>query len=224
MKSNKFTFLTDPAIQAVQWGGSYKLKAERNRAYLFIGLLSLCVLGLSLAVAVLATVHTVIPVVSVVDANGHVVKQQVVTPESLTGEESFVQSQVHDFVMYCNTFDPSWRQRFADLCRLHATQDVAKQYDAETSPDNTANPYYQLGTGGRRFPKITGITSLSKNTYQVAFQSILEKPGQGPKVEYYTALVSFIFTNKPRALDDRWENALGFAVTAYRKDQELSRQ
>jgi type IV secretion system protein VirB8 len=147
-----------------------------------------------------------------------------VNKEVLTGQESFIQSQVYDFVMYCNTFDPHWRQRFADLCRLHSTQSVAQQYDAETSAENPNNPYYQVGQGGRRYPRITGITSLGKDAYQVSFQSILEKPGSEPKTEYYTALVRYTFTFKPLALGDRWENALGFAATAYRKDQELSRQ
>jgi type IV secretion system protein VirB8 len=101
---------------------------------------------------------------------------------------------------------------------------VARQYDQETSPDNTNNPYYQLGQSGRRYPKITGITPLSKDAYQVAFQLITEKPGASAQTDYYTGLVRFTFTLKPLALGDRWENPLGFAATAYRKDQELSRQ
>ncbi|MBV6795847.1 type IV secretion system protein [Xanthomonas euvesicatoria] len=224
MKFGKKTFLGDKETQSAQLGGSNKLKQERNRAYLLIGLLLFVVGGMASAVTVLANIHTVIPVVSVIDANGHVVKQQVVNKEAITGQESFVQSQVYDFIMYCNTFDPDWRQHFADLCRLHSTQTVAGQYDAETSPDNPNNPYYQLGQGGRRYPKITGITSLGKDAYQVSFQSITEKAGSPPKTDYYTALVRYAFTFKPLALGDRWENALGYATTAYRKDQELSRQ
>lgn len=224
MKFGTRTFLGDSKTQTAQLGGSNKLKQERNRAYLLIGLLLFVVGGLASAVTVLANIHTVIPVVSIIDGNGHVVKQQLVNAETITGQESFVQSQVYDFIMYCNTFDPDWRQRFSDLCRLHATQAVAALYDAETSPDNPNNPYYQLGSGGRRYPKITGITSLGKDAYQVSFQSITEKPGSAPKTDYYTALVRYTFTFKPLALGDRWENALGFAATAYRKDQELSRQ
>ncbi|CAL8481732.1 VirB8/TrbF family protein [Caballeronia sp. S22] len=220
----KGTFLGDESTRRIQLGGSNKLKQERNRAYLFIGLLLFVIGGMASAITVLANIHTVIPVVSVLDANGHVVKQQVVNKETISGQESFVQSQVYDFIMYCNTFDPDWRQRFADLCRLHSTQAVAAQYEAETSADNTNNPYYQLGQGGRRYPKITGITSLGKDAYQVSFQSITEKSGSPPKVDYYTALVRYTFTFKPLALGDRWENALGYATTAYRKDQELSRQ
>lgn len=220
----KRTFKDDPKIKSMQLGGLNKLKQERNRAYLFIGLLMFVVGGMASAITVLSNIHTVIPVVSVIDANGHVVKQQVVNKETITGQETFVQSQVYDFVMYCNTFDPDWRQRFADLCRLHSTQAVASQFDAETSPDNPNNPYYQLGQGGRRYPKITGITSLGKDAYQVSFQLITEKPGSPTKTDYYTALVRYTFTLKPLALGDRWENALGYATTAYRKDQELSRQ
>jgi type IV secretion system protein VirB8 len=204
-------------------GGSNKLKQERNRAYLLIGLLLFVVGCMASGLSVLANVHTVIPVISVIDGNGHVVKQQVVNRDTITGLESFVQSQVYDFIMNCNTFDPAWRQRYADLCRLHSTQEVAHQYDAETSSDNERNPYYLVGHAGRRYPRITGITSLGKDAYQVSFQSITEKAGAEPKTEYYTALVRYTFTYKPLALGDRWENPMGFAATAYRKDQELSR-
>jgi len=224
MKGGAHTALGDSATQAVQLGGTNRLKQERNRAYLFIGLLLFVIGGLASAVTVLASIHTVIPVVSVVDTNGHVVKQQVVSRETITGQDAFVQSQVYDFIMYCNTFDPDWRQRFADLCRLHSTQAVAALYDKETSAENPNNPYYQIGPGGRRYPKITGITSLGKDAFQVSFQSITEKSGSPPKTDYYTALVQSTFTFKPLAIGDRWENALGFATTAYRKDQELSRQ
>lgn len=224
MNAGLKTFRGDAATQAIQLGGTNKLKQERNRGYLLIGLLLICVAALAGAVAVLAKIHTVIPVVSVLDANGHVVKQEIASKESLTAHESFVQSQVHNFVRYCNTFDPDWRQRYADLCRLHSTQEVARQYDALTAAENPANPYYHLGVGGRRVPKITAITSIGENAYQVSFQSILEKPGAEPKTEYYTALVRYTYTFKPLAIGDRWENPLGFAATAYRKDQELSRQ
>lgn len=218
------TFRGDSQTQASQLGGSNKLKQQRNRSYLWNGLQAVSLIALAATVYRLADVHTVIPVVSVMDGNGHVVKQQVVNRETITGQESFVQSKVYDFIMYCNTFDLAWRQRFDDLCRLHATQGVARQYEAETDPENQNNPYYLIGQGGRRYPRITGITSLGKDAYQVSFQSITEKAGTEPKTEYYTAMVRYTFTFKPLALGDRWENALGFAATAYRKDQELSRQ
>jgi type IV secretion system protein VirB8 len=224
MNKRPMTFVGDQLVRKHQLGQADKLRLERNRAYLFSVASLLCVTALALAVTVLANQRVVIPVVSVIDANGHVIKQQIVNPQSIVAQDSFIQSQVYSFVTYCNTFDPNWRQHYADLCRLHSTPEVARQYDQETSPDNTSNPYYQLGQSGRRYPRITGITALSKDAYQVAFQLITEKPGASPQTDYYTGLVRFTFTLKPIALGDRWENPLGFTATAYRKDQELSRQ
>lgn len=222
--SGKNTFKTDSVVQQAQLGGRNKDKQERDRAYLF-GAFMVILLALSIICnAVLAKIHTVIPVVTTIDTNGHVIKQHVVSKETISGLDSFVESQVHDFITACNTFDPEWRQRNADLCRLHSTEAVAKQYDLETAPDNPSNPYYLIGQGARRYPKITAINSLDKGAYQVEFQSITEKPGAERKVEYYTALVRNTFSFQPLALGDRWENPLGFAVTSYSKNQKLSSQ
>jgi len=222
VKAGSHTYCADALVRATQLGGVNKLRQERNRAYVFNGLVLACLVGLSAAVWRLAEVHTVVPVVAVVDANGHVVKQTVVSSDTIASLDSVVQSQVHDFVTYCNTFDPAWRQHYADLCRLHATPQVAQQYDAETAAGNPANPYYVVGRGGRRYPRITGITSLGGRAYQVSFQSITERAGTEPTTEYYTALVQYTFTFRPLAVADRWVNPLGFAATAYRKDQELA--
>lgn len=220
--SGKNTFKNDPVIQQVQLGGANKVKQERDPAYMFVALLVILLALSIVGNVVLAKVHTVIPVVTSIDANGHVVKQQVVSKETISGLDSFVESQVHDFITACNTFDPAWRQRNADLCRLHATDAVAKQYDLETAADNPNNPYYLIGQSARRYPKITAINSLGKHAYQVEFQSITEKPGAERKVEYFTALVRNTFSFQPLALGDRWENPLGFAATSYNKNQKLS--
>lgn len=219
-----FTFTSDQTIRHGQLATKNQLLIERNRAYLLVILLLICVGALACAVTVLANIHTVVPVVSVVDSNGHVIKQEVIQKDSLTAQDSLIQGKIHDFITHCNTFDSAWRQRYADLCRLHSSTAVAEQYDRETAPENTSNPYYVIGQNGRRYPKITSISALEKDAYRVSFQLITEKPGAAPSVEFYTALVRFTFTLKPLALGDRWENALGFAALSYRKDQELSAQ
>ncbi|PRP68795.1 type VI secretion protein [Chromobacterium amazonense] len=205
-------------------GGSNKVRRERNRAYLFGGLLLLCLAGALVAVTVLSVIHTVIPVIAVLDNNGHVIKQQVVQKDAIVAEEAIVQSNLHAFVRDCNTFDPAWRQHLSDLCRLRSTPAVAEQYDREIAPDNPQNPYYQLPSGGKRRAQITGFSKLEDNAYQVMFKSLTERPGAEPLVDYFTALVRFNFTAQPMALGDVWENPLGFVVTAYRRDQELSRK
>jgi len=222
--SGNYTFKNDPQTRAALLGGSNRVRQERDRAYLCIvslmGLLALSIV----ANVVLAKIHTVIPVVTSIDANGHVVRQEVVSKEAITGMSSFVENQVHHFITVCNTFDPAWRQYYADMCRLYSGDAVARQYDRETAKDNAANPYYLIGSGARRYPKITAISPLEENVYQVEFQSITEKPGSPVRVEYFTALVRSTFSLQPLALGDRWENPLGFVATSYSKHLKLSRQ
>ena len=219
--AGQHTLKADPALRITVLGGANKVRQERDRALLF-GLLLMVLLALSVAANfVLATIHTVIPVVTSIDANGHVVKQQVVRRETLTALSSFVENQVYHFITACNTFDPAWRQYYADLCRLHSTEAVARQYEQETAKNNPGNPYYQVGAAGRRYPKITAINPLEENAWQVEFQSITEKPGTPARVDYYTALVRHHFTLVPLALGDRWENPLGFAATSYSKNLTL---
>ena len=218
------TLKSDPLTRTTVLGGTLKVRQERDRAYLCIVLLMLLLSLSIIANVVLAKIHTVIPVVASIDANGHVVKQQVVSREAITGLGSFVENQIHHFITVCNTFDAPWRQYYADMCRLYSADGVARQYDQETAKDNPANPYYLIGAGGRRYPKITAINPLEENAYQVEFQSITEKPGSPARVEYFTALVRSTFSLQPLALGDRWENPLGFVATSYSKNQKLSRQ
>lgn len=224
MRAGNKTYIDDPLVRTIQADGLHKLKQARNRAFVVVFVLLVCVAMLASAIVVLSNLRTVIPVVAVLDADGHIVRQAVVDKERMIAEESFVQGQVYNFIVYCNTFDPAWRQHYSDLCRLHASEDVARQYADETAPDNHDNPYYLIGHHSRRFPRITAIAKLNSDTYQVSFQSITEHAGNTKQVDYYTALVRYVFTAKPLALGDRWENPLGFAAIAYRKDQELSRQ
>ncbi|AIY44193.1 hypothetical protein LT85_p014 (plasmid) [Collimonas arenae] len=222
----KNTFKDDPKTQQTQVGGVNKVKVERNRSNLFGAGCIIAIVSLGVAVAYLAANQKVIPVVSVLDANGHVIKQQVVTKETITGLESFVESDINTFITACNTFDPNWRQRNADLCRLHSTVSVAKQYDHETAADNPDNPYYKLQPGARRYPVITAINPLGdkRDAYQVEFKSVTKDKDGVETSEYYTAMIRNIYTFKPLALGDRWENPLGFASTSYSKSQRFSAQ
>lgn len=208
----------------VETGGIAKIKVQRDRAYVgFAMLFALCML-MGWIIALLAESRVVVPVVTVIDARGHVVQQTIVTPETIKAHDAVVESKVHDFISYCNTFVPEERQRFSDLCRLHSTDAVAQQYEAEIAPENVRNPYYEVGPKGRRTPRITAINKIGDNGYQVAWESTVERPGVEPKVEYFNAVVRWAVTGKPLPLGDRWENGIGFVATSYLKSQELSRK
>jgi type IV secretion system protein VirB8 len=134
-----------------------------------------------------------------------------------------IHNELHQYAIHRNTVDPMDRQRLADRVHLHSSQEVGREYDFEMSADNPGNPYYLVGPNGKRTVEVTGISLLNRETGQVSFKTVTRKSGSEPKTEFWTAIVRFTFTGKPLALNDRWENPLGFAVTAYRRDQELSR-
>lgn len=223
MFKRKHTYVEDEQTRKVQTAGIETVKAQRNRAYAFSALVLLAITGLSGAVVVLSRMQTVVPVISTIDSStGHVVKVQVLTPDSLTHMEAQEHTELHDYVRNRNIIDFSDRQRLSDLVRLHSCTDAAKEYDYETSADNPNNPYYQVGQGGKRTVDVTGISLLNKTTGQVTFTTTTSKAGVDPKVDFFTAIIGFRFTGNPLAIKDRWENPHGFCVTSYRRDQELS--
>lgn len=199
-----------------------QMKKERNTAYFYCFLIVICCLCLSVVLVVLAKIHTVVPVIAVVDAHGHVIKQSTVSSEKMMADERVVESEIYNFITYCNTYDVAWRQHYADVCRLHASDDIAKHYTNEITQKNNNNPYQGLDKNSRIYPQINGIHRIAEQQYEVAYQLITEKSGQVIKTDYFRAFIQYVFTGQPLVLGDRWENALGFAVTNYRKERELN--
>lgn len=229
-KDKKNTISSESTIEAKQVAGRSKLRHERNRSYFLNVLLLLVIAVQAVGLMMLSEWQTVIPVISVIDSNGNVVKQEVVSKESIMADEAMVQREIYAFIQSANTFDLNWRQHYADLTHIRSTPTVAQQYDLEISNTSPDNPYYLLPNSRARWvPKITGINILAKDMVQVKIQLILDDPTPEERKEskyirslYYTALVKYTFTGTPLSLGDRWENPLGFVVTSYRKDQELS--
>lgn len=224
------TIISDSSIEKRQADGRNKLRHERNRSYFLNVFLLLVIAVQAVGLMVLSEWQKIIPVITMVDANGHVLKQEVVSKESIMANEAMVQREIFAFIQAANTFDVTWRQHYSDLTHIRATPAVAQQYDLEISNTSPENPYYLLPNKRSRFvPKITGINTIATDMVQVKFQLILDDPTPEERKEskqikplYYTALVKYTFTGIPLSLGERWENPLGFVVTSYRKDQELS--
>lgn len=223
MNKHTQTYLDNPAIRRQQEQGLTEVKLARNRAYALIVLLLGVIAAQVAALILLMPLKTVVPALATIDtSSGHVVKVALVSPEELAAQKSVILNELHDYILQRNTLDADDRQRLSDLVRIHSTDAVAREYDIELSPENPSNPYYTLPAGARRFVEISAVNLLNQNTGQVQFKTRTGKPGNNPKTDYFTAIVKFEFTGTPRAVGDRWENPLGFAVTAYRVDQQLS--
>jgi type IV secretion system protein VirB8 len=218
------TFKKDEETRRQHLVESRKLRQERNRALFGHVLYATAILGLTAAVVVLSNIHTVIPVVTVIDAKGNVLKQRVVDKDNVAAEEALIESDLYSFVNACNTFDPRTRQALSDTCHLFSSPEVAKQYEKEISPDNPDNPYAHLSEKSWISAQAYGINKIGE-TYQVSFTSEYhETPTSEPVKTNFVATVKVAHTLVPRQLGDRWVNPLGFIATTYRKNEELIRR
>ncbi|PMU22988.1 MULTISPECIES: type IV secretion system protein [unclassified Pseudomonas] len=201
-----------------------KVKQERNRSYFLNGAFALALLGSAIAIAFLAETKTFVNVVTVIGADGEVLKQRTVTAENVDKEQAVIEGVLFDFIRACNTFDPRRKQQLSDTCHTYMTRNVAVEYEKEISPDNARNPYASLGENDWIEAQPKRMNKVG-DEYQVIFLSTNHKWGdKEPRVTSYLATIKVAHTMVPRALGDRWENPFGTLATLYRKSEELSRQ
>ena len=117
-----------------------KTKQERNRSLLAQGVQAVVILGLGFAVASLANSKTYIPVVTVLGADGEVLKQRVIDQDNVGKEDAVTEKVLFDMIRACNTFDLRRKQQLSDTCHTYMTPDVAAEYEKELSPENPTNP------------------------------------------------------------------------------------
>ncbi|MHB9376186.1 VirB8 family type IV secretion system protein (plasmid) [Pseudomonas amygdali pv. morsprunorum] len=203
--------------------GHAKTTQERNRGYWIVGFMGTGMIALALAVAVLADSKTFIPVVTVIDEHGEVLKQRVITKDNVNQEQAVIEKVLLDFIRSCNTFDPRRKQQLSDTCHIYLTPTTAREYEAEISPDNPVNPYAFLGENDWVEAQPVRMNKIG-DEYQIAFKSTHHKWGdKEAKVTSYLATVKVAHTLVPRELGDRWENPFGTLATLYRKSEEISR-
>nr|WP_228857433.1 type IV secretion system protein [Pseudomonas syringae]QOQ33325.1 Inner membrane protein forms channel for type IV secretion of T-DNA complex, VirB8 [Pseudomonas syringae pv. actinidiae] len=201
-----------------------KVKQERNRGYFLIGAFAVALLGSAIANAFLAETKTFINVVTVIGADGEVLKQRTVTKDNVDQEQAVIEGVLFDLIRACNTFDPKRKQQLSDTCHTYMTRSVAQEYEKEISPDNPRNPYAMLGENDWIEAQPKRMNKVG-DEYQVMFLSTNHKWGdKEPTVTSYLATIKVDHTMIPRQLGDRWENPFGTLATLYRKSEELSRQ
>ena len=218
------TFKNDEAVRRNSLREQQKVKQERNRSLFLNGAQAISIVALACAVYVLSDLHTVIPVVATIGADGEVLKMRVIDKYNVSAEQALIESDLYAFVNACNTFDPRRRQSLSDTCHLYTTPEVARQYEQEINPDNPRNPYALLGEKEWIEAEAYSINKVG-DIYQISFTSNFHQAGKAdPVPTNYTANLKIANTLVPRQLGDRWVNPLGTVITLYRKSEELSRR
>lgn len=84
------TFKNDEQLRRKALREGQKTKQERNRSFYLNGIQAVAILGLGIAVAALAEIHTVIPVVATIGADGEVLKMRVIDQDNVSSEDALI--------------------------------------------------------------------------------------------------------------------------------------
>jgi type IV secretion system protein VirB8 len=220
------TFKKDKAVADTQLLGERKVRQERNRAYILIVFLLVIIALNTISYLFLFPLKTVEAVVVTVDTNtGRVVKTQSATPEKLAAEDWIKQHEAHEYVKARNTADNFDKQRLVDYVTLHSTEQVDQEFRQEITVRNLSSPYLLIGLNGRQSVVVNSISLLEKDIVQVYYETHLNRNNSADtEIKYWVAVFKFTFTGKPKlGLNQRWDNPLGYIVTSYRRDEQLSK-
>ena len=210
---------------AEQWDADIirKAKVSRNRAYVFAAL-CLAIAGAAVgAVAALAPLKRVEPVVVTYNEQTGVVRTVNYTDDlaRLTGDEAVIKNVVNQFVIARETWergDEDYRRRVVSL--LLAPK-LLTEYNEEFNSFNSGAMIKKFGDKVVRHVQVLNVSFLNKNTAHVRFVTT-DITGSDKTVTNWAAVVGFAFTRKPTNEQDLFINPLGFQVMSYRRDQEVA--
>lgn len=187
--------------------------------------------GLLAAMTILALV-LVLPlkefapyVVTVEKATGYVEVSKGLHANTLASDEAITIANLAQYVLARETFDAADFKHKYKFVELHSAPNTQKQYQNLFKDDNPENPVKKYGHDAVRSIEIKNVTFLNeaKNTAAVRFsaQTTDQKSGRVSDA-HYMAIIKFRYVQTPVQLKNRFINPLGFQVTNYRRDTEIS--
>ena len=114
--------------------------------------------------------------------------------------------------------DYAERYREVGLCMTGRALD---QYRRLHEQSNANSPAVRYGFDGIIRVEIRSVNLLSATTALASFRTVLEWRGR-EVVNHWRAAMTFSYTNKQFTLRDRFINPLGFQISSYRRDPDLS--
>ena len=200
----------------------FSLRRQRNIAWT-VAALSLGVALASVgAMAAMLPLKEIRPYVVMVDRTTGESEQVVSTrPTSLTDQEAVLESELVRYVTNRETYDPADNSQRIPLVNAMSVGQAQESLQAIWNSASENYPPDRYGRNTRITIRIRSISVLDDNTAQVRFVRRLERPGDNAVERDFVATVGFEFRPRTeRALQQVWQNPLGFTVTSYRVDAE----
>mgnify|MGYP003625142929 FL=1 len=164
-------------------------------------------------------------VVTVEKATGYVEVSKGLNVGTLREDESITIANLAQYVLARETFDAADFKHKYKFVELHSAPMAQEQYKNLFKDSNPDNPVKKYGHEAVRSVEIKNVTFLneSKDTAAVRFSTKSEYQKTGRISDHhYMSIIKFRYVQTPEQLKNRFINPLGFQVTSYRRDTEIS--
>jgi type IV secretion system protein VirB8 len=142
--------------------------------------------------------------------------------QRITADEALRKYFLAQYIRAREIFDPADIQHAYKTVMLLSDIDVGREYDRWINPDNAASPVARFGSKKtKRLVNIRSITFLAPDTAQVRFTA-LEKLDTSERSSHWIATLQFRFGQQAADEEERLINPVGFKVTQYRIDPEVT--
>ena len=197
--------------------------ASRNRWLLAAIICAVLALLCLVALIGLTPLKTVEPYVVKEDSkSGLVTVLRPIREEGITAGEALRKYFLAQYIRARETFDPTDIQHAYQTVMLLSDIEVGREYDRWINPDNANSPVKIYGAKKvKRLVNIRSITFLAPDTAQVRFTA-LEKLDTSERPSYWIATLQFRFVQNSADEEERLINPVGFKITSYRIDPEVT--
>ena len=214
----------EPFDPAQTWEQETYLSQRRStrRAWACAGAAFVLALLELLALLLVLPLKEFAPYVVTVDKNtGWMEVTRGLQPGDLTQDEALTTAQIVRCVVARETFDATdYPSLFREvgLCMSGRALDA---YRSQHDQGNENSPPVLYGYDGILRVEIGSVNLLTATTAIVSFRTILEYQKR-EVVNHWRAALTFGYTNKQFTMRDRFINPLGFQISSYRRDPDLS--
>jgi type IV secretion system protein VirB8 len=200
-------------------------RASRRIAWIVAATAGGIALMEAIALVALVPLKDTIPYVVTVDRQtGYVELAQKLAPGgALTQQQAVIQSALVQYVLARETFDATdlkEQYRRVQLWSDEPTRQAYVRWMAKVNQDSPLNLYPASTT-----LKITvkSVSMLNGTSALVRYDAERVDPAAtSSQLQSFTATIGFRFSGEPMRMEDRFANPLGFQVTHYRRDSEVT--
>jgi type IV secretion system protein VirB8 len=175
------------------------------------------------AIAIMLPLKEVVPYTVLVDKQtGYVETARGVQLGNLAEDQAIVESMLAQYVLARETFDPADFNERYERVALWSLGPARDQYVGQYQAGTADNVLGSMRPGTTVKVAVKNIELLTDGTARVRFETQRRDANAQPVSMDWQTIVSFRFTGQPMKNEDRLLNPLGFQVTGYRRDSEMT--